>query len=195
MLFRVILVVFFLFIPVACTSQATQPTLASLATLVPTVTSTSTTIPLPTFTPQPHLSPINYGPDLEDFPAGINPLTGREVADPSLLDLPAVLTSITNMPVTARPQAGPGFAPWIFEIFIGEGTTRFMGVFYGDVPRNVSNVDGGCKVRDEIIRPNGNWIGNRVWLDENENGQQDAWEVGIGGVCITASLRNRRWSR
>jgi hypothetical protein len=184
MFFQTTLFVFFLLILTACNSQTIKPTQTRKATRAPTDTFTSTTTPLPTSTPQPHLSLITYGPELEDFPAGINPLTGREVVDPSLLDLPAVLVSISNMPVTARPQAGPGFAPWIFELFIGEGTTRFMGVFYGDVPRMVSNVNGGCKVREEIIRPNGDWLGNRVWLDENENGQQDVWEVGVGGVCI-----------
>jgi hypothetical protein len=106
------------------------------------------------------------------------------VVDPSILNFPAVLVSISNMPVTARPQAGPGFAPWVFELFIGEGTTRFIGVFYGDFPRAVPNVNGGCKVREEIIYPKGQWIGNRVWLDENENGRQDAWEAGVGGVCV-----------
>ena len=88
------------------------------------------------------------------------------------------------MPVTARPQAGPAFVPWIFELYIGEGTTRFMGVFYGDHLREIPNVTGGCNVREEIFHPKGDWIGNRVWLDENENGQQDAWEAGVGGVCI-----------
>jgi hypothetical protein len=184
MSFRKTLLVLFLFISDACTSQTIQPTLASSATFVAPVTSTSTTISLPTSTPQPHLSPITYGPELEDFPSGINPLTGHAVPDPSLLKLPAVLVSISNMPVTARPQAGPGFAPWIFELFISEGTTRFMGIFYGDVPRMVSNITGGCKIREELIRPEGHWVGNRVWLDENENGQQDAWEVGVGGVCV-----------
>jgi hypothetical protein len=106
------------------------------------------------------------------------------VQDPSLLDLPAVLVSISNMPVTARPQAGPGFAPWVYELYIGEGATRFMNVFYGDYPRTIPNIHGGCEVRDEILRPRGGWIGNRVWLDENANGQQDAWEAGVGGVCV-----------
>jgi hypothetical protein len=106
------------------------------------------------------------------------------VLDPSLLKFPAVLVSISNMPVTARPQAGPGFAPWVYELFIGEGTTRFLNVFYGDFPRAIPNVNGGCEVREEIIRPSGDGIGNRVWLDENENGQQDAWEAGVGGVCV-----------
>jgi hypothetical protein len=111
-------------------------------------------------------------------------LTGRAVEDPAMLQFPAVLVSISNMPVTARPQAGPGFAPWVYELYIGEGTTRFLNVFYGDFPRAIPNVSGGCKVRDEIIHPRGDWIGDRVWLDENANGQQDAWEAGVGGVCV-----------
>jgi len=167
-------------------AQDARPTFTETHTsVVPTaLTPKPTATPFATSTPQPRLSSVTYGPELEDFPSGINPLTGRVVADPSLLGLPAVLVSISNMPVTARPQAGPGFAPWVFELFIGEGTTRFLGVFYGDYPRAVPNVNGGCEVRKEIIHPKGDWIGNRVWLDENGNGQQDAWEVGVGGVCV-----------
>jgi hypothetical protein len=178
---------FFLLISLltACAGvQDVQPTPTGTPKFNNTTTATSLPLPSETSTPQPRLSPITYGPDLEDFPSGINPLTGREVADPSLLNFPAVLVSISNMPVTARPQAGPGFAPWVFELFIGEGTTRFLNVFYGDFPRAIPNVIGPCKLREEVIHPNGDWIGNRVWLDENENGQQDAWEVGVGGVCV-----------
>ena len=167
---------------------------AQTATAFPrkTATATSTVISTATSTPQPRLPLVNYGPEIEDFPANINPLTGRAVEDPSLLKLPAVLVSISNMPASARPQAGPGFAPWVYELYIGEGTTRFLNVFYGDFPRAVPNITGGCQVRKEIIRPNGDWIGNRVWLDENKNGQQDAWEMGVGGVCVrllTATTR------
>lgn len=152
----------------------------SSKTITPTLT------PSPTFapTPQPRTQPGSYGPDLESFPTGYNPLTGRPVQAPVMLDQPAVLVSISNMPVSARPQAGLSFAPWVFELFIGEGTTRFMSVFYGDYPRFISNVNGDCPVREERFIPNGDWIGNRVWLDENANGQADAWEVGVGGICI-----------
>lgn len=125
-----------------------------------------------------------YGIEEGDFPASINPLTGRAVLNPSLLNLPAVLVSISNSPASARPQAGPAFAPWVFELFIGEGATRFMNVFYGDYPRDVPNIVGDCEVREGITHPNGDWIGNRVWLDENENGTQDDWEMGVGGVCV-----------
>jgi hypothetical protein len=147
-----------------------------------TITSTSTQPAALTSTPQPHFSPAAYGPD--DFPSGVNPLTGLAVHDPSLLDLPAVLVSISNSPASTRPQAGPGFAPWVFELFIGEGVTRFMNVFYGDYPRDVPNIVGGCDVREGIIRPSGDWVGNRVWFDENENGIQEDWEMGVGGVCV-----------
>jgi hypothetical protein len=77
-----------------------------------------------------------------------------------------------------------GFAPWVFELFIGEGTTRFMAVFYGDAPRTVPDVGGGCATRTEIIRPRGAWIGNRVWLDENADGRADDWELGVAGACV-----------
>lgn len=155
-------------------------TQAALVSNTPTATFT----PSPTSTPQPRLSPVRHGLELENFPENVNPLTGIAVSDPSLLKLPAVLVSISNMPFTARPQAGPGFASWVYELYIGEGATRFMNVFYGEYPRAIPNINGGCKVRDAIFQPQSNWIGNRVWLDENVNGQQDAWEAGVGGVCL-----------
>jgi hypothetical protein len=176
----------FLFALTACSNpQVVQPT--RTATLTPVIaTSTLTVIPSATVTstPQPRLAPVTYGPEAEGFPADVNPLTGRAVEDPALLKFPAVLVSISNMPFTARPQAGPGFASWVYELYIGEGATRFLNVFYGDFPRAIPNVSGGCEVRTEIIRPDGEWIWNRVWLDENANGQQDGWEAGVGGVCV-----------
>jgi hypothetical protein len=169
----------------ACNSSpAIQPTQTETSLPIGISTAIVTTAPTASSTPQPRLAPVGYGPEAEDFPRNVNPLTGREVADPSLLKLPAVLVSISNMPVTARPQAGPGFAPWVFELYIGEGTTRFLNVFYGDFPRAIPNVSSGCKVREDIFHPKGDWVGNRVWLDENENGKQDAWEMGVGGVCV-----------
>src|SRR5215208_446652 len=173
----------FLIILVAC-SSAPQTAPSTATEVLSTSTHTSTMIPTLASTPQPRLSPVTHGPELEDFAKNVNPLTGRAVQDPSLLDLPAVMVSISNMPFTARPQAGPGFASWVYELYIGEGATRFMNVFYGEYPRAIPNISGGCDVRQGIIRPGGGWIGNRVWLDENANGLQDEWEAGVGGVCV-----------
>ncbi|MGE5376367.1 MAG: SdrD B-like domain-containing protein [Bacteroidota bacterium] len=170
----------------ACSSSppVVQPPTATQTHFSASPTPTVASIPTSTATSQPHLPLTSLGPELEDFPSGVNPLTGRAVQDPSLLGLPAVLVSISNMPFTARPQAGPGFAPWVYELYIGEGATRFMNVFYGQYPRSIPDILGGCKVREKIVRPQGDWIGNRVWLDENADGRQEDWEAGVGGVCV-----------
>ena len=80
--------------------------------------------------------PSSVGPNPADVPQGYNPLTGLPASDPSLLSLPAVLISITNFPPSSRPQSGLSFAPWVFEIYISEGMTRFLATFYGDFPHS-----------------------------------------------------------
>jgi hypothetical protein len=76
-----------------------------------------------TTTPTPTPAPTNY-----------NPLTGLPVSDQNLLKLPPALVSISNFPVSARPQAGLSYSPVVYEMYIGEGMTRFLAVFYGDFP-------------------------------------------------------------
>lgn len=169
-------------ISAGCAPLAT-PGKAATTELVPVEPTTSPTQPL-TPAVQPRLTPVVLGPDRDQFPAAINPLTGLRVQDASMLDLPAVLVSISNMPVTARPQAGTAFAAWIFELFIGEGTSRFMGVFYGETPRRIPNTAGGCPLNTKTFLPGETWLGNRIWLDENKDGRQDPWEAGVGGVCV-----------
>ena len=83
-----------------------------------------------------HDNPVSLtanGPD--QFPAGVNPLTGLTVNNPGNLNLPPAFVSVTNFPVTARPQAGLSFSPFVFEMYIGEGMTRFLAMFYGDFPK------------------------------------------------------------
>ncbi|HEY9089976.1 MAG TPA: DUF3048 C-terminal domain-containing protein [Anaerolineaceae bacterium] len=76
---------------------------------------------------------IASGP--EEYPAGINPLTGLPVENPANLQAPPALVSITNFPITARPQAGLSYSPVVHEVYVGEGTTRFLAMFYGDFPK------------------------------------------------------------
>jgi hypothetical protein len=166
-----------------CT-QASQATETSTPAPAPTASASATATITGTPTPQPRLTPRSLGPEREDFPTDVNPLTGLRVQDPAMLDLPAVLVSISNMPASARPQAGLAFAPWIFELYIGEGASRFMAAFYGDYPRRIPNVSGGCPVRETLFTPSESWVGNRVWLDENGDGRQDPWEAGVGGICV-----------
>ena len=129
---------------VARASPARQTSITTTSTIIkittPTsVTSTSTIVPvIPTASPTltetvaPTSTPQAVGPD--NFPAGINPLTGLAVAHPENLLLPPALVSITNFPITSRPQAGLSFSPFVFEMYIGEGASRFLAVFYGDYP-------------------------------------------------------------
>ncbi|MGB8253345.1 MAG: DUF3048 C-terminal domain-containing protein [Anaerolineaceae bacterium] len=85
----------------------------------------------------PQLSKIAFPQDVgpHTYPQGVNPLTGLPEASPDLLSLPPALISISNFPPSARKvQGGLGTAAQVYEVFIGEGMTRFLAVFYGDYP-------------------------------------------------------------
>jgi hypothetical protein len=76
----------------------------------------------------------------------INPLTGLPVENPDNLSLPPVLISVTNWPITARPQAGLSYSPIVFELYIGGGESRFLALFYGDYPKEEVKTASGNKV-------------------------------------------------
>ncbi|HEY9153137.1 MAG TPA: SdrD B-like domain-containing protein [Anaerolineales bacterium] len=180
-----IILIFVLFIS-GCSPSTPAATLRPKFISTSKSTPTPQTTPTPTFTPtlQSTSTPASYGPDPINFPANINPLTGQPVADPALLDIPAMLVSISNFPPTARPQAGLSFAPYVFEFSITQGADRFLTVFYGEAPHPEVPVTGGCEVRQGVFIKTGTILGSRVWLDANGNGIQDPGEGGVGGVCV-----------
>ncbi len=176
-------------------STETAPTEKSIPTIENTAssggpTAVSEPVPEATGTPnsvpvqQPTSAPSAYGPQEEDFPEDVNPLTGMPIADPALLKQPAMLLSITHFPPEVRPQAGLSFAPWVFEYLIATGTTRLAAVFYGQVPSPEAPLTGGCEVRMGPFEQTGILLGNRVWLDKDSDGAQSPGEPGVGGVCI-----------
>jgi hypothetical protein len=144
----------------------------------------ATLAPESTPIPQPFSTPSSFGPDEKDFPSGYNPLSGKPVEDPSLLQIPALLISISHFPPVARPQAGLSFAPWVFEFYITEGATRFLSVFHGVYPQPETPITGNCKIRKEPFTQTSQILGNQVWLDENKNGRQESYEPGVGGICV-----------
>jgi hypothetical protein len=81
------------------------------------------TTPLP-----PDEAPAGYG--ARSFPPGINPLTGLKVDDLALLDRRPILVKVTNFPRSVRPQWGLSLADHVYEYYIADSMTRFMGVFY-----------------------------------------------------------------
>jgi len=112
-------------------------------TTPPTINATKSTAPPITSSTQN----IEQTPQVQT----VNPLTGLHVADPSLLQLPAVLVSVSHFPVDARPQAGLSFAPYVFEIYITEGATRFLTTLYGEFPAPEVPIVGNCDVRRELF--------------------------------------------
>lgn len=105
-------------------------------------------------TPPPSAqTPSGLGPD--QFPQGVNPLTGLPVEDPALLSLPPAMVSVSNFPPSARPQAGLSYAPYVFEMYIGEGMTRFLALFYGDFPQHSSASSSpiGLPTDNSVIGP------------------------------------------
>jgi hypothetical protein len=119
------------------TAESLDQVLKSTVTAVNTLTALTTEAPVeakPISTPEVlTLTQEAVGPD--EFSGGINPLTGLVEADPDLLILPPALISISNFPPSARKvQGGLGSAVQVYEAYIGEGMTRFLGVFYGSYP-------------------------------------------------------------
>ncbi len=74
-------------------------------------------------TPPPHI----IGPD--NFPPGVNPLTGERVYNPAVLNRRPLAVKISNAPDTVRPQAGIGAADLVFEHYVEGG----LNSFYGDL--------------------------------------------------------------
>jgi hypothetical protein len=104
-------------------------------------------------TPTPTVTRIVRGPG---YSPGVNPLTGLEVADQASLRNGPVLVSITNFPISARPQSGLSFASHVWETSIGEGMTRFIAVLYGDYLDELREIRNNLPEgydRDYIIGP------------------------------------------
>lgn len=91
-------------------------------------------------------NPPPTSPNGGSSPSAINPLTGLPVEDPQNLNVPPALVSVTNWPPNARPQAGLSFSPMVFELYIGEGMSRFLAMFYGDFPTTVTKEEGNSPV-------------------------------------------------
>ncbi len=155
-------------------------------TLEPSPTPIPSATPSPTPTPLPHLLPQSLGPALENFPEGYSPLTGLLVPNSEDLSLPALLVSLSHFPPSVRPQTGLSFAAQVYEIYITEGMTRFLAVFYGEFPRALPNLSNPA--RQEPFSANNaagiSLLGNRIWWDENRDGIQQPFEPGLGGITI-----------
>ena len=124
------------------TLTAMAPTLPP-PTETPTPTATSTPTPTPT-------KVTSLGPD--NFPADVNPLTGLQVEDPSLLERRPVIVKVANYPAVGRPHAGLSYADIVWEYYIGEGSNRFAALYYGQDASKIGPVRSGRLVDPELAR-------------------------------------------
>ncbi len=107
----------------------------------PTETASAATAE-PSSAPSPTTPPeVAYGPT--NFPAGIDPLTGLQVANPALLNRRPMAIKISNLPRDIRPQFGLSLADQVFEYYTEEGTTRFIALFYGNDASRVGPIRSG----------------------------------------------------
>jgi len=84
-------------------------------------------------------APTLLGPD--QYPEGINPLTGLPVSDPTVLQDCPLLVAVSNFPPSSRRSlSGLSVASQVWETFIGEGMTRYLAVFYGDYAEQLNGI-------------------------------------------------------
>jgi hypothetical protein len=150
---KIVALVFLLTILAACggigkaapdlTPVVTETSLAT-PTLVPTETPTSTPTVIPLYPPE-GLGPSN-------FPSDVDPLTGLQVANPSLLERRPLAIKVSNLPRSVRPQWGLSLADIVFEYYTEEGATRFIALFLGNNADTVGPIRSARFFDGNIVR-------------------------------------------
>ncbi len=135
-----------------CTSTTATPAVTETPSLAIPSLPAETETPIPstqeTASPAPLLESV--GPT--DFPAGVNPLTGLQVANPALLERRPMLIKVSNLPRSVRPQWGLSRADLVFEYYTEEGTTRFAALFYGNDAEMVGPIRSARFVDVHLVR-------------------------------------------
>lgn len=99
----------------------------------------------PTATLLPNVIGIN------GFPDNVNPLTGLEMDDPSVLDRRPLAIKISNAPAIVRPQAGIAQADLVYEHYVEGSLTRFTGIFYSQTPEYVGSIRSARLIDQQIV--------------------------------------------
>jgi hypothetical protein len=140
----------------ALTACQIVPQLATTPSQTPTATQTEPPVP-PTPSPVPTtgspgtLSPTPTGMiGPENYPENVNPLTGLEVADPSVLERRPLAIKVSNYPPVVRPQSGLTLADIVYEHLAEGGVTRFTAIFYANDAQKVGSIRSGRLIDLEI---------------------------------------------
>lgn len=104
--------------------------------------------PIPAATRLPYR--YAYGPDY--FPPEINPLTGLPPDEERLLERRPIAIKVTNYPRSVRPQWGLTLADHVYEYYIADEMTRFVGIFYGKDASRVGPVRSARLFDEHLMR-------------------------------------------
>ncbi len=115
--------------------------------------------------PSPTAIPYRYIVGPYSFPKDVNPLTGLPVEDISLLKRRPIVIKVTNFPRSVRPQWGLTLADNVFEYYIGDSMSRFIGVFYGRDANQVGPIRS-ARLFDEHVMRMYNGIFVFGWADD-----------------------------
>ncbi len=135
------------------------PTPARQATPIVVVV---TAAPAPTLPPAPAAEPTAteaeptaeptamaaIGPD--EYPAGINPLTGLAVDDPSVLLRRPLAVKVSQFPRRVRPQAGLSRADLVFEHYAEAGITRMTAIYLSQGAEQVGSIRS-ARLIDKVL--------------------------------------------
>lgn len=127
-----------------------RKTKAPTATAAAFVLITSSPSLTPTALQTTPTTSFGFGPD--NFPPNINPLTGQTVPDPDILDRRPMVIKITNFPRGTRPQWGLTLADHVYEYYLEDELTRFIGIYYGNDANRVGPIRSARPFDEQIIR-------------------------------------------
>lgn len=119
--------------------------------LIPTFTPLPTDTPAPTNTPLPTatLNPSSFGPT--DFPSDVNPLTGKRVEDPQLLERSPLAVKVQIFPRGQRPPWGVTLADIVYDFYQNNGLTRFHAIFLGNDALQVGPIRSARLFDGELV--------------------------------------------
>lgn len=110
----------------------------------------ATSTPPPTNTP----IPTNFARPFtaSSLASDINPLTGLKVDKIERLNRRPISVKVTNFPRGVRPQWGLSLADHVYEYYLEDDMTRFVGIFYGQDASRVGPVRSGRLFDENIVR-------------------------------------------
>lgn len=159
-------IIFLALVVSGCTTPTPQPTLTNAAeqSVVDTNTtepssfeSSEATSPTVTLTIAPAtpelaipITPVVLGPD--NFPAAINPLTGKPVSDPNTLNRRPMAIKVQLYPRGQRPVYGVSLADIVYDYYQNDGLTRLNAIFYGNDAEKIGPVRSARLFDENVIR-------------------------------------------